>query len=213
MRRNFDLSTVLAALGAVNVVVALFFEWYDPGLSAWDVFEIVDWALLALALFALAVLAAETFGTAPPSQRMPWIAGAMALLVVAELIDAPPAAAGSERAFGAWLALGGIVLLVAGVGLALLRISVTIDVAGRERRRRTAAVDARASDGPATTDATGGGLWKRAPAGKAKGQVEGEPGPSGAAARPAAPAADAPADADLDRTQPLPPTGRPDDGT
>lgn len=206
MRRNFDLSAVLAALGAVLVIVALFFEWYQPGLSAFDAFEIVDWALLGLALAALALLAAESLATAPPSGRLPWIAGAMGLLVVAEIIDPPPAAAGSDRELGAWLALGGVVLLTAGVALALLRISVSIDVAGRDRRRRTAAVDARASDdgdADAGAPATGAaGLWKRPDSAQSQGRVEGES--SSSTSSTAAPAPDP------EHTQPLPPVERPD---
>ncbi|HEU4658067.1 MAG TPA: hypothetical protein VFR97_11095 [Capillimicrobium sp.] len=217
MRRTFDLSTVLAALGAVLVIVALFLEWYEPGLSAWDVFEVVDWALLALAAGALALVIAETTGAAAPSRRLPWVAGTIAFLVVAEVIDAPPAVAGAERAIGAWLALGGAFLLVAGVALALLQISVRIDVGDRERRRRTAAVDARvaasrardegrgrADEPAAAAEDTGGdagreprsALWKRPDEGKSKARVEGETSP---------PAGVSPGPAeDPDRTQPLP---------
>lgn len=218
MRRNFDLSAALAALGAAIVVVALFFEWYEIGLSAWEAFEIVDWVLLALAIVALASLAGELAGRVPPNGRLPWIVGAIALLVFAMLIDPPPAAAESERAFGAWLALGGVLLLVAGMVLALMRISVTIDVADRERRRRTTAVDARASDSaagakgdeaaaasdaPVPGAAAASGLWKRPSEDKPKGRVEGESAPS------EAPTTATPADPD--RTQPLPPTERPSD--
>lgn len=209
MRRNFDLSAVLAALGAVIVIVALFFEWYDPGLTAFEAFEVVDWALLGLALAALAILATESLASAPPSGRLPWVAGAIGLLVLAQIIDAPPAAAGAERELGAWLALAGVVLLGLGVALALLRISVTIDVAERERRRRMRAVDARGDDdsagaggSTAASAATAGGLWKRPDDAESKGRVEGESSP----AQTAGPGAAQP---DPDRTQPLPTTERP----
>ncbi|HEY8584801.1 MAG TPA: hypothetical protein VIL49_17705 [Capillimicrobium sp.] len=218
MRRNFELSSVLAALGALIVLIALFFEWYEPGLSAWDAFEIVDWALIALAILALVSVAEDLRGRPGPSPRLPWVAGAIGLLVLSQLIDPPPVVAGAERAFGAWLALAGVLLLWGGVVLALLSISVRIHVAGRERRRRTSAVDARAGaregddDGdaaaPSSTEAVPGGgsaLWKR-PSGKSKGQVEGEPSPSDSGAADAA-AVPAP---DPDRTQPLSPSQRPD---
>jgi hypothetical protein len=217
LRRNFDLSTVLVALGAIAVIIALFLDWYGPGLSAWDVFEIVDWALLALAVVALVVLASEAFGTAAPSRRLPWIAAVMTLLVVAEIIDAPPAVRGADREIGAWIALGGVVVLAGGVILALMRISVTIDVADRERRRRTAAVDARASDRetdaageapaggapPVAGGATGASaLWKRPEDREPKGPVEAE-------ASSGRPAPEVAAPDDPDRTQPLTPTERP----
>jgi hypothetical protein len=146
MRRNFDLSTVLVGIGAIAVLVSLFLDWYAPGLRAWDVFEIADWALFALAAGALVVLAAETTTAAPPGQRLGWICGIVALIVIAELLDPPPAAHGAGRELGAWVALGGGALMVAGAVMAMSQISVTIGVAQRERRTRTAAVDARAAD-------------------------------------------------------------------
>lgn len=207
MRRNFDLSAVLAALGAVIVIAALFFDWYEPGLSAFEAFEIVDWALLALALAALAILLGESLSSSPPTGRLPWVAGAIGLLVVAELADAPPAAAGAGREIGAWLALAGVVVLGLGVALSLLRISITVDIAERERRRRRMrAVDARgeqpsqASPAAAAPDRASG-LWKRPDESRSKGQVEGETDPSQATDR---------VSLDPERTQPLPAVESPD---
>ncbi len=207
MRRNFDLSMGLVAIGAVAVLVSLFLNWYDPGLTAWDAFEVVDWALAALAVGALMVIAGEATATVPPARRLTWICGIVALLVVAELLDPPPAARGAAREVGAWIALAGSAVMVAGAVLSMARISVTIDVAERERRRRTAAVDARGGDagagGPESPAA--GGLWKgarrasetEAPTGTgATGSGGGASG--GPAAEPGAPIDDP------DRTQPLP---------
>ncbi len=195
MRRNFDLSTGLVAIGAVAVLVSLFLDWYAPGLSAWDAFELADWLLAALAAGALVVLFAETVGTAPPTRRLAWISGIVALVVVAQLLDPPPAASGAEREVGAWIALGGAVLMVTGVVLALMRISVTIDVAARERRRRTSAVDARgAADeddgvggqgrGTASTSESGGGAGAASahgPSESVRGAAAGSAGGSGGA--------------------------------
>jgi hypothetical protein len=158
LRRNFDLSTALVGIGALAVIVSLFLDWYTPGLRAWDVFEFVDWALFALAVGALIVLAGEAAGTAPPSQRLAWICGIVALIVIAEILDPPPAARDAARELGAWIALAGSALMVVGVVLAMAEISVSIDVAERERRRRTAAVDARPGDddGESPAAASGG---------------------------------------------------------
>lgn len=218
MRRNFDLSTGLVAIGAAAVLVSLFLEWYAPGLSAWDAFEIVDWALAVLAAGALVALAGETSGTTPPTRRLAWIAGAVALLVVAELIDPPPAASGSTREVGAWIALAGAAALVAGAALRVMRISVTIDVAERERRHRTAAVDARDSERP--EDERRGELWSTsngdpaqetappAPESPQRAERTERPGPApGASSPPSSP----PSADDPDRTQPLPAAERPDE--
>jgi len=108
---------------------------------------------------------------------------------------------GADRAVGAWIALGGSALMAAGAVLAVAQISVTIDIS--ERRRRTAAVDARDAADPAAGAAPprepGGPLWTPPAAAAADGD---EPVP--------APDGDGPA-LDPDRTQPLPRVPRPDD--
>ncbi len=165
MRRNFDLSTGLVAIGAVAVLVSLFLDWYEPAISAWDAFELADWLLAALAVGALVVVGGQAAGAQAPSQRLAWICGIVAFVVVAELLDPPPAAREATREVGAWIALGGAAAMVAGAVLALAQISVTIDVS--ERRRRSAAVDARGGDEDAAAqpgDAAAGeqpGLWQR----------------------------------------------------
>jgi hypothetical protein len=203
-RTNYDLSTALVAIGAVAVLVSLFLNWYgDPGQNAFTSFEVTDWLLVALSVGALVVIGTESWsGGGTPNNRLAWICGLLAFLVVAQLLDPPPAARGMDREIGGWLALGGSVLMVAGAVLAMAEISVTIDVAERERRRRMAAVDARAETddpgeapttaSPAAERRAGSGLWQA-------------PSPSG---RPAA--AQAPTD-DPERTQPLKPADRPAD--
>lgn len=222
MRRDLDLSTALVTAGAVAVLVSLFLTWYAPSLSAWDVFEVVDWALAALAAGALVVLAGETSGAAPPSQRLAWIAAIVLLLVAAEVIDPPPAAREATREVGAWLALGGAAVLALGATLAVARISVTIDVAGRERRRRATAVDARpaAAEEPPAPAARRRDLWARGgdesegpPAGQAERGPDQERAGHDDATRPvrrAEAGAGEPA-GDPDRTQPFSPVERPRD--
>jgi hypothetical protein len=170
LRRNFDLSTGLVGIGAVAVLISLFLDWYEPGLTAWHAFELADWLLAALAVGALVVIATEA-ASGDGSQRLAWICGIVAFVVLAQIIDPPPAASGNARAVGAWVALAGSAAMVAGAVLALAEISVSIDVA--ERRRRTAAVDARdgegggggAGSGPAADGGSGvvdtSGLWGR----------------------------------------------------
>jgi len=195
MRRDVDLSIGLVAIGAIAVLVSLFLDWYEPGLAAWDAFELVDWLLLAFAVAALALAGSAATGSAgagAPGTRLAFICGIVAFLVIAEILDPPPAVRGADREIGAWIALGGAALMVAGAVLAIAQISVTIDVS--ERRRRTAAVDARngadTADEPPAGARGGASLWTP---------------PAGEDADDDAPAPDP------DRTQPLPPVARPDD--
>src|SRR3954469_10936566 len=137
MRQRLDLGTALQALGAVLVLIALFLRWYDPGGSAWRVFEIVDLLLAALAVAALAVTAGRLAGGDEGTPRWVQAVGLAVLVIVAyELIDKPPAARDSALQTGAWLALGGGVLMAIGALLHRARIGIIIDVRERDPRRR-----------------------------------------------------------------------------
>jgi hypothetical protein len=155
MRQKIDAGSALAALGAALLLVSLFIRWFDPGGTAWQVFEIVD---LVLAGTALAVLVG-TFGRSDPAGEPPrWLLGvsAAALAVVAvQLIDPPPVARGGDIATGAWLALAGTAVMAIGAGLSRSSVSITVDVRQRDRRRRVPAVDRRADAvaGPAPSPA------------------------------------------------------------
>jgi hypothetical protein len=142
MRERFDAGTGLVAVGAVLLLVSLFIDWYDPGGDAWAVFETLDLALAAAAICGLLTLAPR-FGTGGLGRALPLISGAALAIVVVQLIDPPPAARDSDIATGAWLALGATALMAAGALLTAASISVTVDVRGRERRRRAVAIDAR----------------------------------------------------------------------
>ena len=138
MTRRFDIGPVLLALGALLLLVSLFLDWYGP-LTAWNAFEVTDVLLAALAIVALVA----AVGLLAPEleyveQRfLPWIAGATFVLVVAELLDPPPAAAGGlELRTGAWLALASAVVMVIGTVLSLGRVSLNVAVEGRDRRVR-----------------------------------------------------------------------------
>ena len=115
---------MLAALGAVLILVSLFLPWFDPGGSAWTVFEIID---LALAVLALAALwgAIERIGIRelPPVPVPLWVVGVTVFVLVgSQLINHPPAAIGSSVDTGAWLALGGAALMLVGGLLSRARI-------------------------------------------------------------------------------------------
>jgi peptidoglycan/LPS O-acetylase OafA/YrhL len=134
--RGIEAGTVVAAVGAIALLVGLFLDWYSPGgfggdgATAWTVFEIVD---LLLALLALGVLLAVVSAVVP-SARMPglpaWtIAGAgvaALILVVTSLINDPPAAVGASLDEGIWISFGGAVLMVLGAVLERSRIRLVV---------------------------------------------------------------------------------------
>ena len=142
MRERFDAGTGLVAVGAVLLLVSLFIDWYDPGGNAWAVFESLDLVLAGAAVCGLLAVAPR-FGAGGLGRALPLIAAIAFGVVVVQLIDPPPVVSDSDLATGAWLALAATVLMAGGALLGAASISVTVDVRGRERRRRTAAIDAR----------------------------------------------------------------------
>jgi hypothetical protein len=142
VRERFDAGTGLVAIGAVLLLVSLFLDWYRPGGDAWAVFESVDLALAGAAICALLAMAPR-LGGGGLGRALPIIAAVAFAVVVVQLIDPPPAARDAELQTGAWLALAATALMAGGGLLGAASISVTVDVRSRERRRRTAAIDAR----------------------------------------------------------------------
>jgi hypothetical protein len=200
LRERFDATTGLVVIGAVLLLVSLFIDWYRPGGNAWTVFEFVDVALAGAAICALLAAGPGFDGL---SRALPAIAVATFAVVAVQVIDLPPEARGAQRESGVWLALAGSAIMAAGALLSAASISVTVDV--RERRRRTAAIDAREGAGEEPTTAAPPRPGRRA-ARRDRGLFDVDaPGPrAGRAGPPAAPAAPAPVD-DPQRTQALDP--------
>ena len=151
MRERFDAGTGLVAVGAVLLLVSLFIDWYDPGGDAWAVFESLDLVLTGVAVCGLLAVAPR-FGAGGLGRALPLIAAIAFAIVVVQLFDPPPVVSNSDLATGAWLALAGTALMAGGALLGAASISVTVDVRGRERRRRTAAIDAREGAAQAAED-------------------------------------------------------------
>jgi peptidoglycan/LPS O-acetylase OafA/YrhL len=138
-RERIDVGPPIAMLGALLLLVSLFLDWYEPGFSAWTVFEVLDLVLAALAVGCL-VAAAARLGLELPGSRALWnhlaVFGVLALVLVAsQAIDHPPAAVDEDPETGLWLGLGGAGLLALGGLLSVTRISFAVDVEGREPRR------------------------------------------------------------------------------
>jgi hypothetical protein len=126
---RFEAGAVLVAAGAVVLLISLFFDWYEPGRSAWEVFEVWDLVLAALALTALWAVVERVWSTRPPPER--WLLGpgiAALVIVVESLLNHPPAAIGAGPMAGIWLALGASMAMAIGAGMSIARVSVAIQI-------------------------------------------------------------------------------------
>jgi len=125
---------MLVALGAVVLLVSLFLDWYGF-LAAWEAFEDVDVLLPALAIAAIvAAVGLLLPGAAYVEGRwLPAIVLAIAVLVVAAILDPPPAAQDQTLEIGAWLGFAAALVMAAGAILSFGRISFAVSVEGRER--------------------------------------------------------------------------------
>jgi hypothetical protein len=140
LRERFDVGTGLVALGAVLLLVSLFVDWFDPSGDAWAVFELTDLVLVGCAICGLVAVVPRYSGLA---RAIPVIAFAALAIVAVQLVDPPPAARGDGLDSGAWLALAATAVMAVGATMSAASISVTVAVRGRERGRRSAAIDAR----------------------------------------------------------------------
>lgn len=186
MPRRIDLGRAILLGGAVLLFISLFLRWYDGagGPNGWEVFETLDLVLAGLAL-AGAYVAWRAEAVAPAA--IVGVPAAAVLIVFVQLVNDPPAVAGADPAIGAWLALVGSLLMLAGALFSLLHIAITVELSERELHRRVAAVDRRRKAGkPAADTATA---------------------PAPATPKPAAAEPD-----DLERTQPLASLGDDEEG-
>ena len=147
MDRRLDAGALLVAAAALLLIVSLFLDWFGlgggDGATAWEIFEVLDLVLVAAAVAAVAA----AFGRLD-SRLLLGAAVVAVVVVVSQLIQPPPAGQGADREIGAWLALVAAALLAAGAALAAAQVAVTVDVRGRERRRRVATVDKRTPVAP-----------------------------------------------------------------
>jgi hypothetical protein len=150
---------LLVAVGAVALLVSLSLDWYQPGVDAWSVFEIVDLLLAAIAVAAIVgviSVALPGLGLPLPLPSVPLVLGLAAfILVAAALINQPPAVADRDPDTGAWIALAASGLMALGALLSVARVSLDITVAPRERRAERA--EAFVDEEPAFEDEPGYG--------------------------------------------------------
>ena len=138
--RRVDAGALVAAAGAVLLLVALFLDWYGEegdSISAWTVFEVIDLLLAGIALLALsAFLRRSGVDRRLPDAPLIGLGLAALVLVVSQLINHPPAVNGGEldAKIGAWLALAAAALILAGAVMSVARVSFSV-----ERREARAA--------------------------------------------------------------------------
>jgi hypothetical protein len=145
---GLPIGPLVAAIGAVLLIVSLFLDWYEGDLEAFTVFEFLDILLVLMALVTIASLAGglRLVRPAPSPAVSLGVAVFTVLLVLSQVVNDPPAVAnsGADKEIGIWLALAGAVLMVAGSLLAFARISLVFEVrdtseAGSDREPDTAA--------------------------------------------------------------------------
>ena len=128
---------LLAAVGAVLLIVSLFLDWFD-GATAFTVYELLDLVLVLLALATIASLAGGMglFRPAPSPAVSLAVALFTVFVVVSQILNDPPAVVlvnGGDKEIGIWLALAGAALMVAGAVLGYARISLAVESRPRER--------------------------------------------------------------------------------
>ena len=72
MTRRVEAGPVLVTLGALLLLASLFLDWYEPGISAWEAFEVWDIVLLVLA--AVCIVAGIGLAVPGPRRRGPPLA-------------------------------------------------------------------------------------------------------------------------------------------
>ena len=144
MTRRFDIGPIVLALGAIVLLIALFLDWFATW-NAWQVFEITDVLLAALAVAGFGA----ALGLIVPDidfidrRYMPWIVGAALILVLNQLLAPGVALEEADLGTGAWMALAGTLVMVIGAVLSLSKLSFSVAMEGRDRRQRVSAVDHR----------------------------------------------------------------------
>lgn len=145
MKRRFEAGPVLVIVGAIVLIVSLFLDWFEPGVTAWTVFEVLDLVLAAIGLAALVAALGLVFpeNAALDRRWLPPLVVMVIVVVASQIIDPPPTVSGGDAEGGAWLALGAAAAMLLGVVVTFSRVHLAVTVEGRDVRRRVAAVDAR----------------------------------------------------------------------
>jgi hypothetical protein len=143
--QTIPLGPLIAAIGAIMLLVSLFLDWYER-LTAFTVFEIVDIVLVVCALLIVLQLAGGMGLMKPPASPVVSLLVALFALgvVLTQLLNDPPAVAGGngpDREIGIWLAVAGALLMATGAFLATANISLSIEPRERATEPGSTRVD------------------------------------------------------------------------
>jgi hypothetical protein len=133
---QLSVGPLIAAIGALLLIVSLFLDWYET-YTAFTVFEVLDILLVLLALATIFSLAGG-MGLVRPAVS-PGLSLAVAIftvyVVLSQILNDPPAVIGPgpDKDIGIWLALSGSALMVAGAVLGYAHISLALETRPRER--------------------------------------------------------------------------------
>lgn len=125
--RNLEAGTLLLGVGAVLLFISLFLEWYQPNVTAWEIFEVWDLVLALLAAGAIFALASRFgYGAPRPASHVFGPGIAALVIVLFAILDPPPLTSGidGDPGTGLWLALAATVLMALGALLSVARVSV-----------------------------------------------------------------------------------------
>jgi hypothetical protein len=150
---QLPIGPLVAAIGAILLIVSLFLDWYED-LTGFTVFEFIDLLLVGLGLVTLVSLAGAMGvlrNPLPPALAL-GVALLALVIVLSQIVNDPPAVAGPngrDQDIGIWLALGGSALMVVGAVLSTARIALSVE----PRDRRAAAPrPGRADETPTVAD-------------------------------------------------------------
>lgn len=135
---RIDVGPPIAIVGALLLLASLFLDWYEPGVTAWTVFEVLDLVLAALAIGCLLAAATRLGVVLPAGRALSSAFAALAVLslvlVLSQVLNHPPAAVDSDPDTGLWLGLAGAGLLALGGLLSVTRISLAVDAPEHQGR-------------------------------------------------------------------------------
>jgi hypothetical protein len=125
--RSIEAGMLLIGAGAILLFVSLFLEWYQPGIDAWEIFEVWDLVLALLAVTAFVAVAGRLgFGPARPASWLIGPSAAALVIVLFNIVNPPPLTPDidGDPSTGLWLAFAASILMAAGAVLSTARISV-----------------------------------------------------------------------------------------
>lgn len=152
--KRFEAASLVTLFGSVLLLVSPFLTWFDPGGSAWSLFELLDLLLVGCSLYVGVTATMRLLDVDRGTDRrgVP-IAGGLALAATLfTMLEPPPVALDASLGFGAWLALFGALLILAAGLLDAARVSVTVNIGGQASDDALLAPRESATTAPAAPD-------------------------------------------------------------